>query len=231
MPHMTLRVSKKPKTDKTVTLATLNEIAARASERFSAARARKLAKSKDSGCFSKQLVASGWKEAFSGAHEGHPCVFTAKDIIILKRHLCTIQSAGTDAFQYMGWVVASWSKIMATRFSWMTNTKPAYPAVRFMVKFSDEFQSAYAKRQDIERLANMTARERLVARRVERGMDEESAMRDVEEASGQAQNLQQVQNPFDETRERVARMRRPKVAPNIVRRKPQTEGTFQKWED
>lgn len=224
---MPLRVSKKPKPDKTVTLATLNEIAARASERFKAARERKLARSKSSGQFSQQVVTSIWKEAFSRAHNGHPCVFTQKDILILKKHLGVVQRAGTDAVAYLEWVVESWNKVIGTRFAWMTKDRPQFPSVKFMVKFSEEFQAAYAKRDEIERLANMTATEKLIARRVSRGMDEEAARREI---SGEpARNLKQLQK-FDETKERVERMSRPLRQSRLGHRNPE-QGTFAEWKE
>ena len=225
---MTLRVSKKPKTDKTVTLATLNEIAARASERFNAARARKLAKSKDSGLFSQTLVTSVWKEAFSRAHKGHPCVFTQKDILILKKHLGVVQTAGTDAVAYLTWVVESWAKVVSARFAWMTNARPQFPSVRFMVKFSEEFQAAYAKRDEIERMANMTASEKLIARRVDRGMTEEAAVREI---TGEQKPVLKQLHKFDETKERVERMRRPLRSSRLGHHEPPTKPTFEEWKE
>jgi len=225
---MSLRVSKKPKTKENVTVATLNEIAARASERFKAARERKLARSKASGKFSQSSISSIWKEAFSRAHKGHPCVFTQKDILILKQHLGAVQRAGTDAVAYLEWVVESWAKVISTRFAWMTTTRPQFPSVRFMVKFSEEFQAAYAKRDEIERLANMTATEKLVARRVARGMSEEAARREI---TGEEKPVLKQLQKFDETIERVERMRRPMRLPRIGHHEPRNRTTFAEWEE
>ena len=190
-------------------------------------RRRKEEAAQRRGAFSQTLISSVWQEANSQAHKGHPCAFTGKDIIILKRHVTAIHKGGVDAMGYLRWVVANWKKVMAAKFAWMRADKPMYPAVRFMVKFKDEFQAAYADRETVEKLATMTTRDRIVAKRVAAGMDEEAAERDVEEAKPQPKKIATVSKP-DELGERVRRA----AAKVRVRVRPRnTEGSFGEWKD
>lgn len=135
-----------------------------------------------------------WKK-----HEGHA----------LKQWGTRFQGSTRTSFSEMfAWCVSRWRQIMAHEFKTFKGA-PAFPAVGFMVKFSDRFQAAYARRAELERRAALTERDTAIASAMDKGMDQDAAERHADERLG----LQGQKDAI--TRERRRLLAQQMAAPRI----------------
>lgn len=128
---------------------TLKEIEEQAKARAGAARERKVTRAKKKRCVSIVLLKTIWVERVRKINPKYPSMVTKTDLFILQKHLTHVFDAGLDFEEYVNFLIDNWDRIMRNQFKW-TTTPPPYPSIRFIVKFKDEFQSAFARKAEIE---------------------------------------------------------------------------------
>ena len=226
---MSLRLSKKTK--EAVVPLSLEDAAARAITRNRERKENKLAKVKVTGKIPENLLLGLWAKLVKQHFPLHPTVVKAKDITILKQHLRKIEAAGMDSVSYLGWVVEKWNSIMASKFAWMER-RPEYPAIRVMVRFTDEFQAAYADRATIEAQSKMSVRERRAADKVRMGMDPKAAEEEATEEvrpreRRRGATVAQARNEQD----RITHLKQSQNRNKPIQTPPSQTGTFGAWEE
>ena len=226
---MQKRLQERPAASRGLELS-VSERMAMASKKFKEARERKMVKAKKSGIIPSLLLTKFWVGEVTKLNRHYPCIVTKRDIYILQSHAKMIHLAGLDAEEYLRWAITSWAKVLTAKFGWM-NDRPQYPSIRFLIRFKDEFQAAYANRDSIARQANMTPREKLVARKVDKGMDPEVAERQVEMALPTRRRIATVSKPGmveQANKEPAARKRTRTITRPAAANAP---GSFGTWED
>ena len=234
-----LKVSIKPKTTEAPPTMSLDERVALATERCDTIRQRKKQKAVASGLCSARELRKLWLSA--GGATVLPV--TTQDSIILhqemKRHAARKEKVGF--VELMEWSITNWPLMMDAHFHTMQN-RPELPVIRFFVKCIGKFLFAYDERGRLERIANMTTRERMVDTLVRRkGMTNAAAEREVDERLGltklkaeietERRKLQQLQDRHIqtvETEERIAMMNRT-VQRKETKAVQGVGGTYEQW--
>jgi hypothetical protein len=130
-----------------------------------------------------QGCATMWQDACKEFHptETHLSL-TQADSAILRRFLARAYGKdATRARDFLRWLSENWLLLRAELFHWMQNTPPAVPSIRFTVRFSDKFETAFAERDEYERLAALPLRDREVRTLMRRkGMGQAAAEAEVD---------------------------------------------------
>jgi hypothetical protein len=172
---------------------------------------------------------------------------TKTDCLILhkygKRFVRASQArTNTEWLDYLAWLIERWHTIREAQFAWMKANSPSVPSIRFIVKFSDRFEQAWADRQSLERMAGLSTREREVEVRIRKGTDRATAEREVDErlgllkakqdAEAATKQLKRQQAAFENAKadhtaaaERNATWRKVRQTQPIA-----ADGTFDQWE-
>jgi hypothetical protein len=85
---------------------------------------------------------------------------------------------------YLSWVIERWHVIRDTELNWMKAASPAVPSIRFIVRFSDVFEQAWATKHHFDHLATLSVRDREVELRVAKGIERDVAEREVDKRLG-----------------------------------------------
>ena len=168
-------------------------------------------KAKADSRFSVQSLQAIFQNEWSSAFPETPVVaWKQHEGFALKQWGARYQASTKASFsELFAWCVSRWRQVMAHDFKTFKNA-PAFPAVGFMVKFSERFQDAYARRAELERRASMTERDTAIARARDKGMDEEAAERHADERLG----LQEQKDAI--TRERRRLLAQQLAVPRVI---------------
>lgn len=88
-----------------------------------------------------------------------------------------------DFIKYLEWCLESWLSIIAAKFKWMSDP-PNRPSVPMFIRFSNVFEHLWLDREQVDAMASMTQRERLVHEAKRKGMRDEAAERDADDHLG-----------------------------------------------
>jgi len=203
----------------------------RAEKRSSEARQKKLDRALTQKKIPAQLLRHLWVKLITDTYKNYPPMVSSKDIWFLQWYTTELRSLGIDSIEYLKWIVENWKSIMATTFKWMTDP-PSYPSVPFLIRFKDEFQSAFARKEEIIAEAKMTVAERLIESRVRKGVPREEAVKQI--APKAKRKIETASKSKTETEQRVARIQKVGRQRKVeAPRKPMnnTDTGFGVWED
>lgn len=127
--------------------------------------------------------ATMWQDACKEFHPAETHLsLTQADSAILRRFLArAFGKDATRARDFVRWLSEHWLLLRAELFHWMQNSPPAVPSIRFTVRFSDKFETAFAERDEYERLAALPLRDREVRTLMRRkGMGQAAAEAEVD---------------------------------------------------
>jgi DNA replication protein DnaD len=139
-------------------------------------------------------------------------------------------------------LIERWHTIREAQFAWMKASSPSVPSIRFLVKFSDRFEQAWAGRQSLERMAGLSTRDREIEMRIRKGTDRSTAEREVDErlgllkakqdAEAAANQLKRQQAAFENAKaDHTAAAERNATWRKVRQTQPTaTDGTFEQWE-
>jgi hypothetical protein len=196
-------------------------------------------------------VLKAWHELCLSHHsEANHLSVTKTDCLILHKYgkrFVRESKARTSSewLDYLSWVIERWHTIRESQFSWMKANSPSVPSIRFLVKFSDRFEQAWADKKSLERMAALSTRDREIEARIRKGVDRFAAEREVDErlgllkakqdAEAAVSKLKRQQASFEKShRDHTAALER-NAKWKTLRAKPQStqtsdDGSFDKWE-
>lgn len=179
----------------------LSPLIAKAKEKSAASRQRKIA---------KWTVASAlplWLDTHrSEASDVIPLATTKTDGIILHRYgarwLKASKGRSVEGFtDFLSWSIRRWPLLRAEVFGWMKTASPAVPSIKFFVRFSDAFETAFAESAKFDAMSGMSAKDREVARLISKGMDKDVAERDVDARLGLTKATKQAERAAQELKQ------------------------------
>ena len=166
-----LKVSKKQKPVR-VAPPTAEAALEQVRERGTQIRAAKIVRNEKRGKMSIIELSRTWGMLMKAHHpEVHFTVKQKTDLFPMQRHLCKLAEGGLPMYDFLGWAVEHWTRIIGTRLRRLKD-KPPYPRMGFIVAFSRDFEEDFQDRARIERDAEMPLRERLERQGVRRGKRE-----------------------------------------------------------
>ena len=170
---------------------------------------------------------------------------TKTDCVILHRYGLRFTKAlksrsSLDWLDYFSWVVERWHAIREFHFEWMKANSPAVPSIRFLVRFSENFEQAWATKQKVEHFATLSTRDREVELRVVKGVDRLVAEKEVDTRLGLIKAKQDIESAAAKLKRQQASFENAKAdhtsavkrntAWRSLRQPQPTEGTFDQWE-
>jgi hypothetical protein len=213
---------------------------------------RKSAERRQSKIDQWRSTSTAYKAWFDLCCSFHPdanhLAVTKTDTLILHRYGLRFSNSSKhrslrEWLDFLSWVVARWHTLREFHFAWMKTNSPAVPSIRFLVKFSEKFEQAWASKKDVEHFATLSTRDREVELRVVKGIDRATAENEVDKRLGLITLKQEIEAASAKLKRQQASFensRRDHTAADARKAKwkelrtnstvTQSDGTFDQWE-
>lgn len=156
----------------------VSEAVARTNEKAAKRRATKLANGDPVEMHAAFAVAvkETWPEAIVAP-------LTDKQRGQLRHFAKSWQQEGLTSSKFISWSVQNWRRIYRAKFIYLADkvVYPEYPDLGFLMGYKKAFLDSYARRSELDRLAGLTKKDRLMKRLRFAGYSEEAAEREATE--------------------------------------------------
>jgi hypothetical protein len=213
---------------------------------------RKSAEKRKNKIVEWRSTSAAYKAWFDLCESFHPdanhLAVTKTDTLILHRYGLRFATASKNSslpnwIEFLSWVIERWHTIREFHFAWMKANSPAVPSIRFLVKFGETFEQAWASKQDVEHFATLSTRDREVELRVLKGVDRTVAEQEVDKRLGLITLKQEIESASAKLKKQQASFenaRRDHAIAEVRKAKwkelrtkssvTEGEGTFDQWE-